>query len=252
MTSRADRILGIALGVLGIGLFLAAWEVVGQRRMLGLSWPPLSSVLEMLFDPSRQALFGRALGASLSAFGVGYGIGLAAGIATAALAHVLPRLRPGMDRTSAVVHAVPSIALAPLFILTLGRDATPTGLAALNVFFILYVATSSGLTAAPSVLRDLVSVLGGGRGVSFWRVELPAALPVIASGMRLAVPAAMIGVIVGEWFGSPRGLGVLVINAMQNFQIPLLWSAVVLAVACSLTLYGLFGLLQRAAAERFR
>jgi len=66
------------------------------------------------------------------------------------------------------------------------------------------------------------------------------------------VPAALIGVIIGEWFGSPRGLGVLVINAMQNFQIPLLWSAVVLAVVSSLTLYGIFGLLQRAAQERFR
>jgi NitT/TauT family transport system permease protein len=157
-----------------------------------------------------------------------------------------------MDRTSAVVHAIPSIALAPLFILTLGRDSTPTGLAALHVFFLLYVATSSGLAAAPSVLRDMVASLGGGRGTIFWRVELPSALPTIASGMRLAVPAALIGVIIGEWFGSPRGLGVLVINAMQNFQIPLLWSAVVLAVICSLTLYGLFGLLQRAAQERFR
>ncbi len=246
------RATDIALGALGILLFLAIWEVVGQRRMLGLSWPPLSSVLEMLFDPSRFGLFQRALKATLSAFAVGYGIGLVAGVAVAALAHVLPPLRPGMDRTSAVVHAIPSIALAPIFILTLGRNATPTGLAALHVFFLLYVATSSGLAAAPAVLRDMVASLGGSRATVFWRVELPSALPTIASGMRLAVPAALIGVIIGEWFGSPRGLGVLVINAMQNFQIPLLWSAVVLAVVCSLTLYGLFGLLQRAAQERFR
>jgi NitT/TauT family transport system permease protein len=252
VTRRADRLLGLGLGALGIGLFLLAWEVMGQRRTLGLSWPPLSAVLEMLLDPSRQALFGRALAATLSAFALGYGLGLVAGVAVAALAHVLPPLRPGMDRTSAVVHAIPSIALAPLFILTLGRDSTPTGLAALHVFFLLYVATSSGLAAAPPVLRDMVASLGGGRGTIFWRVELPSALPTIASGMRLAVPAALIGVIIGEWFGSPRGLGVLVINAMQNFQIPLLWSAVVLAVICSLTLYGLFGLLQRAAQERFR
>jgi NitT/TauT family transport system permease protein len=252
MTRRADRLLGLALGALGIGLFLAGWEVVGQRRMLGMSWPPLSSVVDMLTDTSRWPLFSRALEATLTAFGLGYVLGLVAGVATAAIAHVLPPLRPGMDRTSAVVHAIPSIALAPLFILTLGRDSTPTGLAALHAFFILYVATTSGLGAAPAALKDLVSVLGGGRATRFWRVELPAALPTIASGMRLAVPAALIGVLVGEWFGSPRGLGVLVINAMQNFQIPLLWSAVILAVATSLSLYGLFGLLQRLAAERFR
>jgi NitT/TauT family transport system permease protein len=252
VTRRADRLLGAGLGALGIALFLLGWEVVGQRRMLSLSWPPLSTVLEMLFDPARRGLFERAIGASLAAMGTGYGIGLVAGVLAAAAAHLAPPLRPGMDRTSAVLHAIPSIALAPLFILTLGRDATPTGLAALHVFFILYVATTSGLGAAPAALRDLVAVLGGGRFVRFRRVELPAALPTIASGMRLAVPAALIGVLVGEWFGSPRGLGVLIINAMQNFQIPLLWSAVILAVVTSLTLYGLLGLVQRAAQERFR
>jgi NitT/TauT family transport system permease protein len=197
-------------------------------------------------------LFERALGATLSAMGTGYAMGVAAGVAAALGAHLLPPLRPGMDRTSAVIHAIPSIALAPLFILTLGRDATPTGLAALNAFFILYVATTSGLGAAPAALRDLVTVLGGGPGQRLWRVDLPAALPTIASGMRLAVPASLIGVLIGEWFGSPRGLGVLVINAMQNFQIPLLWSAVLLAVVTSMTLYGLLGLVQRAAQERFR
>jgi len=252
MTRRAERLAGTGLGALGIALFLLAWEVVGRRRMLGLSWPPLSAVLDMLLDPPRQAMFGRALGATLSAFGAGYGIGLAAGVAVAALAHVLPPLRPGMDRASAVLHAIPSIALAPLLILALGRNATPTGLAALHVFFLLYVATSSGLAGAPPVLRDVATSLGAGPATVFWRVELPSALPTIASGMRLAVPAALIGVIIGEWFGSPRGLGVLVINAMQNFQIPLLWSAVVLAVVSSLTLYGICGLLQRAAQERFR
>ena len=252
MTRRADRLLGLALGGLGIGLFLLAWEIVGQKRLLGFSWPALSTVLEMLFDPSRRGLFERALGASLSAMGIGYGLGVVAGVVVAAAAHLAPPLKPGMDRTSAVIHAIPSIALAPLFILTLGRDSTPTGLAALHAFFILYVATTSGLGAAPAALKDLVTVLGGGRLTRFHRVEFPAALPTIASGMRLAVPAALIGVLVGEWFGSPRGLGVLIINAMQNFQIPLLWSAVVLSVLTSLTLYGLLGLVQRAAQERFR
>jgi NitT/TauT family transport system permease protein len=252
MSARADRLMGPLLGALGIAIFLAGWEVIGQKRLLGMSWPPLSEVLATLTNPSRQLLFQRSLGATLEALGVGYAIGVAAGLLGATAAHLAPALRPGLDRTSAVVHAIPSIALAPMFILLLGRGATPTGLAALHAFFILYVSTFSGLAAAPQSLRDLVTVLGGGRATGFWRVELPAALPTIASGLRLAVPSSLIGVIIGEWFGSPRGLGVLVINAMQNFQIPLLWSAVVLAVLTSLILYGFLGLLQRAAEARFR
>ena len=77
------------------------------------------------------------------------------------------------------------------------------------------------------------------------------ALPSLVSGLRLAWPAALIGAIIGEWFGASRGIGILIINAMQNFQIVLLWCAVLLAVAASLFFYGLLTLLERAAYARF-
>lgn len=247
-----ERTKDLTLGALGIALFLLGWEMVGQYRLLGLTWPPLSTVLAMLLDPARRPLFSRALAATLAAFASGYAIGIVLGIFAAGLSHLAPTLRPGMDRTSGFVHAIPSVALAPLLILLLGRQSTPAALAALNTFFILYVSTTSGLAATSSSLRDLIGVLGGTRWTRFARVDLPAALPTLVSGLRLAAPGALIGVIIGEWFGAPRGLGVLVINAMQNFQIPLLWSTVLLAVIVSLVLFWLLGLLQRGVAERFR
>ncbi|SHI97889.1 NitT/TauT family transport system permease protein [Roseomonas rosea] len=240
------------LGALGILAFLALWEVAGQGRWLGLSWPPLSAVLALLVDENRQPLFARALGATLSSLGTGYLIGGAGGIAAAALAHLATPLRPGLERTNAFIHAIPSVALAPLLILVVGREGTPATLAALNTFFILYVSTASGLAATPPALKDLVQVLGGGRWTRLRRLDLPMALPTIVSGMRLAAPSALIGVIIGEWFGAPRGVGVLVINAMQNFQIPLLWAAVLLAVLVSLSLFGLFGALHRGVVARLR
>ena len=65
------------------------------------------------------------------------------------------------------------------------------------------------------------------------------------------MPAALIGTVIGEWFGAPRGLGVLIVNAMQNFQIALLWSVVVLIAMTSLTLYLLLTMLERACYARF-
>ena len=94
-------------------------------------------------------------------------------------------------------------------------------------------------------------MLGADRLKRFWRLELPAAMPALVSGLRLAWPAALIGAIIGEWFGAPRGIGILIINAMQNFQIVLLWCAVLLAVGASLFFYGLLTLLERAAYSRF-
>ncbi|MFN7000596.1 MAG: portal protein, partial [Elioraea tepidiphila] len=83
------------------------------------------------------------------------------------------------------------------------------------------------------------------------RGEIPAALPALAGGLRLAIPGALIGAIIGEWFGASRGLGLLMVSAMHNFQIPLLWSAVLITAAASLVLFGLASLIERRIAERF-
>ncbi|MET0209560.1 MAG: ABC transporter permease subunit, partial [Burkholderiaceae bacterium] len=76
--------------------------------------------------------------------------------------------------------------------------------------------------------------------------------PSVVSGLKLAVPAALVGTLIGEWFGAPRGLGVLILNAMENFQIPLLWSAVLLTLVASLSLYALCGVLERIVEARFQ
>lgn len=60
----------------------------------------------------------------------------------------------------------------------------------------------------------------------------------------------MIGAIVGEWFGAPTGLGIVVLNSMQNFQVPLLWATVVVIAAITLASYGLLTLAERAARRR--
>jgi NitT/TauT family transport system permease protein len=128
----------------------------------------------------------------------------------------------------------------------------PVAISALNVFFLLYVAASSGFGASSRAHHDLFAVLGASRLQRLQRLDLPAALPSIVSGLKLAVPAALVGTLIGEWFGAPRGLGVLILNAMENFQIPLLWSAVLLTLVASLSLYALCGMLERLVEARFQ
>jgi ABC-type nitrate/sulfonate/bicarbonate transport system permease component len=241
----------VVLGTLGIALFMAMWETIGRLGLAGISWPPLSAVLDMLGDESRWALFRRALAATLEETATGYLWGTASGLALAALAHLLPPLRRGSDRLAAVLNSVPSIALGPIFLVLLSRESTPAAVSSIHVFFIVYVSVGSGLQRAGAAHRDLFSVLGADRLKRFRRLELPAALPALASGLRLAWPAALIGAIIGEWFGAPRGIGILIINAMQNFQIVLLWCAVLLAVGSSLVVYGLLTLLERFAYARY-
>ena len=240
------------LGLLGTLILCLAWEAIGVSGLGGFTWPPLSRVVAMLADPDRWELFGRAAGATLSSAIAGYALGAAAGMGLAVLTHLLPPLAPGADRLAAGMNAVPSVALAPVFLVLLPPGETPATLAGIGVMFLVYVAAASGLRAASAAHRDLLTVLGARPLARLRRLELPAALPSIATGLRLAVPAALIGAVIGEWFGAPRGLGVLIVNGMQNFQIVLLWSAVLLAALLSLAAFLLATAVERAIHARFR
>lgn len=241
----------LILGFVGLALFLAAWQIIGHYRLAGLSWPSVTEVLAVLADPDRRTLFLRALSATVAATAIGYVAGVALGLGAASASHLAPAARQGTDRLAAVIHSIPSIALAPVFIVFLSRESTPAAIAAAHAGFVIYVAATSGLAAASASHGDLFTVLGASRWQRLWRLDVPAALPALSSGLKLAVPVSLIGAVIGEWFGAPRGLGVLIVNAMQNFQIPLLWSAVALIAGTSLTLYAVLTLLERACYGRF-
>jgi ABC-type nitrate/sulfonate/bicarbonate transport system permease component len=246
------RLHELALGAIGVVLFAGAWEVIGAYRLVGLTWPPLSAVLAYLFDPTRRALFVGASAATFSRVGYGYLAGAALGTGLGAIVHAAPLLRPGADRLSNVINSIPAIALAPVLIVVFSREWTPVALAAVSVFFILYVATTSGLQHSSAGHRDLFRAIGASRWSRLSRLDLPAALPAIISGGKFAVPAAFIGTILGEWFGVSKGLGLLIVSAMQNFQIPLLWSAVLIASFASLVSFGIAGVIESFVYSRYR
>ena len=254
MTARPsnDAIQRFVLGLIGICLFLGLWQIIGVYKLAGLTWPPLTVVLAYIVDPSKTTLFVRAASATFTSVAIGYVSGTIAGIAFAMPGHVVTGLKPGLDRLIAVIHAIPLIALAPLFMVMMNRDSTSAAISGLGVFYMIYVATTSGLTASSPAHRDVFKALGATAVTRFRRLDLPAALPAVVSGMKLAVPVAFIGGIVGEWFGASRGLGLLMVSAMQNFQIPLLWSAVLIMTVTSLALFGVMSLLERLTYGRYQ
>lgn len=236
--------------LLGCTLLLATWEILGRYGVLGNTFPALSQVLSVYVNGPKRALLLRSAAATLSSAAVGYGAGACAGALTAMLAHLVPILRRGLDRMAVLVNALPVIALGPVLIITAGRKDTPAALAAVPVFFLLYVSTEIGLRSASRQLAMMFTTLGASRRQRLWKLEAIAALPSLLNGMKIAAGSAMIGAIVGEWFGAPSGLGVVVLNSMQNFQIPLLWAAVLVIAAVTLTSYGLLTLAERAARRR--
>jgi ABC-type nitrate/sulfonate/bicarbonate transport system permease component len=233
--------------LVGCALLLAAWEVAGRNGLLGKTFPALSEVLRIYGEGPQRALLIRSTAATMASVVAGYTAGACLGAAVAVLAHLLPLLRGGLDRLAALVNALPVIVLGPVLIITAGRQDTPAALAAVPVFFLLYTATGAGLRGASEPLAEVLVTLGAGRWQRLVKLEAIAAVPAVLNGLKLAAASALVGAVVGEWFGAPSGLGVVVLNSMQNFQIALLWATVVVIAAISLASYGLLTLAERAA-----
>jgi ABC-type nitrate/sulfonate/bicarbonate transport system permease component len=237
--------------ICGFLVLLIAWQLAGHSGVFGKTLPALTDVLRVYAVNYRRALLLRAAIATTSSAGLGLLLGAVLGCATALIAQFVPVLSPGLNRLAVVANALPAIALGPILIITAGRAATPILLAAIPVYFLLYVAATSGLNSANRHLEQFFLATGAGRWQRFLYLDSVSALPALLSGLKLAVTTAMIGAVVGEWFGAPTGLGIVILNTMQNFQIPLMWATVLVMAAISLSAYSLIGLLERAVQRRF-
>ena len=230
---------------------LIAWELIARTGIAGLTVPILSSVVNVYLQPRFAALLYRSAVSTASSAILGLAAGVFLGTATAFTSHLVPAIRPGLDRLAVTVNAIPAVAIAPIFILLVSRDFTPILLAAIAVFFLIYVAVSSGLHRASSEILEMLSTFGAGKWQRLLYIEIPSALPSFLGGLKVSITAAMIGAVVGEWFGAPTGLGIVILNTMQNFQIPLMWAAVLTVAMISLTGYALATAAERFIARRF-
>jgi ABC-type nitrate/sulfonate/bicarbonate transport system permease component len=235
--ARSEPIAGIGYATLGLAAFFGLWQLAGKMGVAGPALPAPSDVAATLFDPANLPSLARSAVYTLASAGRGLFFGGSLAVLLAVVMHLLPPLRPGLDRLAVLVNATPPIAIGPILIVVFSRTQTPTALAGIQVFFLFYVAASSGLGAASPALGRVMTGFGASTGKRLLHLELPAALPHLASGLKAAVSASFLGAILGEWFGAPHGLGLVILNAMQNFQMPLMWAAVAVAALMSLTAF---------------
>jgi sulfonate transport system permease protein len=246
------RLQARVAGAAGLATFLAVWEITGRAGTFGPSWPALSTIWDTLSDPANRDLFGRAVRATVREAATGYLVGSGLAILLSVIAALVVRARRGIYEFAAIVNAIPILALGPLMIAVFPRPVTPVVIAALTVFFTTVISTAAGIESANPTHHDLASTLGASRWRRFLRVEAPAALPSVFDGLKLGTPSAILGALLGEWFGTERGLGQLLVTSMQNYRIAMLWSAALLGAGIALIAYGVVSLAERAVSARFR
>ncbi|MDP3416810.1 ABC transporter permease [Falsiroseomonas sp.] len=135
-------------------------------------------------------------------------------------------------------QAIPVFAIAPLLTLWLGFGiASKVAMATMIIFFPVATAFYDGLRRTEPGMLDLAATMGAGRLATLWRVRVPAALPALASGLRVAAAVAPIGAVVGEWVGASAGLGYLMLHANGRSQTDVMFAALFVLMLMALTLW---------------
>lgn len=169
-------------------------------------------------------------------------LGLAAGvilgvISALCLAHF--RLaRPWVLPLLVVSQAIPVFALAPILVLWLGYGlASKVAMATLIIYFPVTAAFYDGLRRIEPGWLDLAATMSASRGAVLRHIRIPAALPALATGLRVATAVVPIGAVVGEWVGSSAGLGYLMLHANARMQIDLMFAALATLAFFALAFY---------------
>jgi NitT/TauT family transport system permease protein len=115
----------------------------------------------------------------------------------------------------------------------------------LIVFFPVLVNTIVGVRAVPAALYDLMHSLHASRPQIFWKVEVPASLPVFLGGLRVGATLSVIGAIVGELVDAEEGLGFLLQLGDFQYDTPMVFVAVFMLIALALVLYGIVMVLEK-------
>ncbi|MBB3769744.1 putative hydroxymethylpyrimidine transport system permease protein [Angulomicrobium tetraedrale] len=166
--------------------------------------------------------------------------GSALGIACALAMAASPLARRAMRPVLLVAQALPVFAIAPLLVIWFGFGlASKIVMASLIIFFPVASAFHDGLARTEQGLVDLARLGGVGTFKTLRYIRIPAALPALASGLRVATAVAPIGAVVGEWVGASAGLGYLMIYSNARMQTDMVFAALAILLAVALTLFTL-------------
>ena len=215
---------------LGPAVLLVLWQALGTVLPWG-RYTISSPVAIAVRGWHDLAIYPMNVGATLWEAARGFFWGNLAAIALALLITQARRLEGLLMQIAIVIYATPLLAIAPIIAVVLPGDEPKVALAALAVFFPTVITSLIGLRSADGASLDLIHTLGGRPLDALRKVRLPASVPWLLAGFRVAAPGAILGAILGEFLGGDRGLGVAMVNAMATLDTPRVWGLAIVASA---------------------
>jgi NitT/TauT family transport system permease protein len=229
---------GRALGFLLVGGLLVLWEAASLVRLLNpFFFPPVHQVARSLVGAALDGSLGMALLVSLARGFAGYALAAALGVGLGAVAGHHAFVRELIDPIVEFLRPLPSPAIIPLAILLLGIDSSmKVFIIAWACFFPILLNTIDGVRGVPPALIETARNFGLRYTTSLLTVVLPAATPVIFTGLRIALAVMMILTVVTEMVAGNSGIGFLLLEAERTFRIADMYGFI---VALALVGYGL-------------
>ncbi len=208
-----------------IATVLALWQgTIWLADMPAFLLPSPAEVARALW--LNRAEIARHAGFTLTEVLLGFALGSAVGAMLAIAMGFSQRLTGVLKPILTFSQTIPVFALAPILTLWLGFGMAPKiAMTVLIVFFPVASAFLDGLARTPQAALDLAQVMGATRARIMWHLRIPAALPQLATGLKLAAVYAPIGAVIGEWVGGARGLGALMIHANGRMKTDLVFAA---------------------------
>jgi len=227
-----------------VALILAWYLFVKLGNVPKFVMPSPAATLDALLQPN-YGWWTNILVTGTEIF-AGYLLALVVGVALALVFTWSKALEAFFMPLLVSLNMIPKVALGPLIIVWFKYGILPNSIMAFSIcVFPILLTTARGLRETEPELLDLVRSLKGSRWQLFSKIQLPGALPYIFAGMKVAAILAVAGAIVGEFLGSDKGLGYLMLQVQVTLDTPAMFMAVIMITLIGMLLYGMVLALER-------
>lgn len=216
-----DRVLGVLSPI----ALLVLWELLSRGGILDdRFFPPPTRIASTFADLAKSGELWTNTWVSLRRVLLGLALGATPGLAIGLCMGLYRPVRAALDPIIAATYPIPKSAIVPLLLLIFGLgEMSKIVMVAIGAFFPVVINTAAGVQEIPPIYRDVGRNYGASRWQTFRTIALPGALPLIMTGLKLAVGLGLILIVIAEMIGAKSGLGFMIWNAWQIFAVPTMY-----------------------------
>lgn len=244
--SRRRPLMAFLLGaIVPVALLLVWWAVAASGLVPAYRLPSPNAVFLAALDLDRLGLLVPYIAISLQRVLIGFAIGAAIGVVVGSIVGLSKLASALLSPTIGGFRAVPSLAWVPLLVLYIGiNEDSKVVLVAIGALFPVYTTVAGALRHVDPHLVELGRAYGLSRVQLFRQVQLPAVIPSVVSGLRLALAQSWLFLVAAELIASSMGLGFLLLDSQNNGRLDRIFLAIILLGVLGKTTDALIGVLE--------